>query len=211
MADSSEPWAVRMTTAIPGQRQRIVSNVRPGLITRLNSGIYYIVSRLGDANALVSADVAVEADEQTELGLVLDFAFDDGTGGMGLRESFPRIFQRLLEAERNTALGRIDLEDDDFDFLRRGQDLARMDVLLGPRHFRDVHEALDTGLRGDFYTSLAAIDADGITVDVFWFPFIWLVWAGGFLAAAGGVWAWLVPPLRRTAPLCASRISLGRR
>jgi hypothetical protein len=49
-----------------GQRQRIVSNVRPGLITRLNSGIYYIVSRLGDANALVSADVAVEAGKLTE-------------------------------------------------------------------------------------------------------------------------------------------------
>ncbi len=49
-----------------GQRQRIVSNVRPGLITRLNSGIYYIVSRLGDANALVSADVAIEAGKLTE-------------------------------------------------------------------------------------------------------------------------------------------------
>ena len=49
-----------------GNRQRIVSNVRPGLITRLNSGIYYIVSRLGDANAQVSADVAVEAGKLTE-------------------------------------------------------------------------------------------------------------------------------------------------
>jgi hypothetical protein len=49
-----------------GNRRRIASNVRPGLITRLNSGIYHIVSRLGDANAQVSADVAVEAGKLTE-------------------------------------------------------------------------------------------------------------------------------------------------
>jgi cytochrome c-type biogenesis protein CcmF len=86
--------------------------------------------------------------------------------------------------------------------LRRGGDLIST---LEPRLNRYPTSAqavsspsVDTGLRGDFYSSLAAIDADGVTVDVFWFPFIWLVWAGGFLAAAGGLWAWLVPPLRRS-------------
>jgi len=49
-----------------GARRRILTNVRPGLITRLNSGIYHIVSRLGDANALVSAEVAVESGKLTE-------------------------------------------------------------------------------------------------------------------------------------------------
>ena len=49
-----------------GERRRVVTNARPGLITRLNSGIYHIVSRLGDANALVSAEVAVEAGKLTE-------------------------------------------------------------------------------------------------------------------------------------------------
>lgn len=49
-----------------GNRRRIANDVRPGLITRLNSGIYHIVSRLGDANAQVSADVAVEAGKLTE-------------------------------------------------------------------------------------------------------------------------------------------------
>ncbi len=49
-----------------GARKRIVTNAKPGLITRLNSGIYHIVSRLGDANALVSAEVAVEAGKLTE-------------------------------------------------------------------------------------------------------------------------------------------------
>lgn len=49
-----------------GNRRRILSNARPELITRLNSGIYHIVSRLGDANAMVAADVAVEAGKLTE-------------------------------------------------------------------------------------------------------------------------------------------------
>lgn len=49
-----------------GDRQRIIANARPGLITRLNSGIYHIVSRLGDANARVASEVAVEAGKLTE-------------------------------------------------------------------------------------------------------------------------------------------------
>lgn len=49
-----------------GARKRVMTNVQPGLTTRLNSGIYHIVSRLGDANALVSAEVAVEAGKITE-------------------------------------------------------------------------------------------------------------------------------------------------
>jgi len=49
-----------------GNRRRVVTNARPGLITRLNSGIYHIVSRLGDANAQVAAEVAVEAGKLTE-------------------------------------------------------------------------------------------------------------------------------------------------
>lgn len=49
-----------------GARLRVITNARPGLITRLNSGIYHIVSRLGDANARVSAEVAVEAGKLTE-------------------------------------------------------------------------------------------------------------------------------------------------
>lgn len=49
-----------------GARLRVITNARPGRITRLNSGIYHIVSRLGDANARVSAEVAVEAGKLTE-------------------------------------------------------------------------------------------------------------------------------------------------
>ena len=68
---------------------------------------------------------------------------------MRVGECLPRVFQRLLEAERDTALGRIDFENDNVDILRRGQDLAGVYVLLGPGHFRDVDQAFDAGLQLD--------------------------------------------------------------
>jgi cytochrome c-type biogenesis protein CcmF len=87
--------------------------------------------------------------------------------------------------------------------IRRGDDVVT--VLEPALHQYELSQqtvatpAVDTGLRGDLYTSLARIDGAGITLDLYWFPFIWLVWAGGFLAAAGGIWAWLVKGRRRTA------------
>jgi cytochrome c-type biogenesis protein CcmF len=68
--------------------------------------------------------------------------------------------------------------------------------------------SVDTGLRGDFYISLASIDLvsndgttdpnDRIRIETFWRPFIWLVWAGGFLVAGGAVFAWAVRKPART-------------
>ncbi|EGE57140.1 hypothetical protein RHECNPAF_470013 [Rhizobium etli CNPAF512] len=104
-----------------------------------------------------AVDIAVEADEQAEFGLVLDFAFDFSAGRMAAGECCPRVFQRLLEAERDTALGRIDFENDDFDFLAGRQDLAGVNVLLGPGHFRDVDQAFDARLQLDECTVVGDI------------------------------------------------------
>jgi hypothetical protein len=52
-----------------GNRRRIMSGARPGLIMRLNAGIFHIVSRYGDANAVVGADVTVEAGKLTEVSI----------------------------------------------------------------------------------------------------------------------------------------------
>ena len=49
-----------------GNRAKIMASAKPGLILRLNSGIYHIVSTYGDANAVVGADVTVEAGKLTE-------------------------------------------------------------------------------------------------------------------------------------------------
>ena len=96
-----------------------------------------------------AVDVAVEAEEQAELGLVLDLALDQAAGRILLDEHLPRIAHGLLEAERDAALDRIDLEHLHLDLLRGRDDLAGMHVLLGPRHFGDVDQALDAGLQLD--------------------------------------------------------------
>ena len=96
-----------------------------------------------------AVDVAVEAEEQAELGLVLDLAFDRRAGRVLLDEDLPRIAHGLLEAERNAALDRVDFQHLHFDFLRGRDDLAGMHVLLGPRHFGDVDQAFDARLQFD--------------------------------------------------------------
>ena len=49
-----------------GLRAKVVGGIKPGLIIRLNAGIYQIVSTYGDANSVVRADVTVEAGKLTE-------------------------------------------------------------------------------------------------------------------------------------------------
>ena len=50
-----------------GNRTRILSGIKPGLIVRLNSGIYHVISTYGDANATERADVTVEAGKLTDV------------------------------------------------------------------------------------------------------------------------------------------------
>lgn len=47
-------------------RTKVLSRAKPGVVVRLNAGIYRIVSTYGDANAKVEADVTVEAGKLTE-------------------------------------------------------------------------------------------------------------------------------------------------
>lgn len=50
-------------------RALIMGGAKPGLVIRLNAGIYRIVSTYGDANAKVEADVTVEAGKLTEAAI----------------------------------------------------------------------------------------------------------------------------------------------
>ncbi|MDX2264423.1 MAG: VWA domain-containing protein [Hyphomicrobiales bacterium] len=49
-----------------GNRERVIEGVRTGVIIRLNSGYYHVVSVYGDANARIESDVAVEPGKLTE-------------------------------------------------------------------------------------------------------------------------------------------------
>lgn len=53
-----------------GQRTKVMTGAKPGLLLRLNAGIYSIASTYGDANAVARADVTVEAGKLSELTLL---------------------------------------------------------------------------------------------------------------------------------------------
>jgi hypothetical protein len=55
-----------------GNRERVVDNVRPGVVIRLNGGFYHIRSLYGDSNARIESDVAVEAGKLTEVTIKHD-------------------------------------------------------------------------------------------------------------------------------------------
>jgi hypothetical protein len=50
-----------------GQRTKVVTGAKAGVVLRLNAGIYSIVSTYGDANAVAHADVSVEAGMLSEV------------------------------------------------------------------------------------------------------------------------------------------------
>lgn len=49
-----------------GERGLVVADVKPNTIVRLNAGTYHVVSEYGAVNAVVRADITVEAGELTE-------------------------------------------------------------------------------------------------------------------------------------------------
>ena len=87
--------------ALAVKRERVLARDAPGDVGHVDHAV----------------DVAVEADEQAELGGVLDFALDGRADRVLVGEGLPRIGLRLLEAERDAALLLVDLEHHHVDFL----------------------------------------------------------------------------------------------
>jgi cytochrome c-type biogenesis protein CcmF len=80
--------------------------------------------------------------------------------------------------------------------LRRGGDLvSTLEPRLNqyPTSTQSIASpAVDTGIRGDLYLSLASINETEVRLETYWFPFIWMVWAGGFLVAMGAAYSAVV-------------------
>ena len=96
-----------------------------------------------------AVDVAVQADEDAEVGDRLDLSRHLVAPVVVLGELLPRIGLALLEAQRDAATLFVDVQHHDFHFLAGVHDLGRVDVLVGPVHLRDVHQALDAILDFD--------------------------------------------------------------
>ena len=79
------------------------------------------------------------------------------------------IALHLLQAQRNPALAGVHVQDHHVHFLAGRDDLARMDVLLGPGHLGDVHQAFHPRLQlhegavvGDVGDAAGELGADRI-------------------------------------------------
>src|SRR5882757_3041486 len=90
-----------------------------------------------------AVDAAGQADEYAEIGDRFDLAADLVAAVVIVGEFLPRIGLALLDAQADAPALLVDVEHHDFDFLPNVHDLRRVDVLVGPIHFRDVHQTLD--------------------------------------------------------------------
>src|SRR5579863_7002111 len=101
----------------------------------------------GDVGEVHQAvDAAVQAHEDTEVGDRLDLALDAVALVVAGGEVVPGIRLALLHAERDATALFVDIEHHHFRLVAHLHDLGRVDVLVGPVHLRDVHQAFDTRL-----------------------------------------------------------------
>src|SRR5882724_3518876 len=90
-------------------------------------------------------------DERAELGNVAHLAGHDRANGILLRHQQPGIGLRLLDAQRNAAVARLDVQHDHIHFIADLGQLRGVRGLLRPRHFRDVHKSFNALLKFNEY------------------------------------------------------------
>src|ERR1700730_9095202 len=90
-----------------------------------------------------TVDAAGKPDENAEVGDRFDLAAHLVAAVVILGEVLPRVGLALLDAQADASALFVDVEDHDFDFLTDVHHLGGIDVLVGPIHFRHVHQALD--------------------------------------------------------------------
>ncbi len=91
-------------------------------------------------------DTAVQADEDAEVGDRLDLARHLVVLLVDRGEGFPRIGGDLLHAQRNAATLLVHVQHHHFDVVTHLYHLGGVDVLVGPVHFRHVHQAFHARL-----------------------------------------------------------------
>src|SRR5689334_19963201 len=104
-------------------------------------------AHVGDVNQTVNA--RLDLDERAEAGEVAHLSIEPRADRILLRQHHPRILLRLLHAERDLLLVRIDLEHHCFDRLTNRNELRRMADVAGPAHLADVNETFDARLQLD--------------------------------------------------------------
>lgn len=133
-----------------GNREKVIGDAKPGLIIRLNSGAYHIVSTYGDANAIVRADVTVEPGKLTEATVNhaaarVTFKLVTKPGGEALadarwsiltpggdvvKESAGALPSHILAAGRYTVLARYQGKDYSRDFAIDTGEVKQIEVVI---------------------------------------------------------------------------------
>src|SRR5262249_4722708 len=93
-----------------------------------------------------TVDALFDPDEDAEVGDAPHRSLNDGADGIFLLRLLPGIRHHLLEAERDAAVVRIDIQHDHLDHLTHLHHLGGMRDLFGPRHLGDVDQSFDTPL-----------------------------------------------------------------
>jgi hypothetical protein len=91
-----------------GNRQKVIADLRPGVVMRLNSGIYHIVSTYGDANSVISTDVVILPGKITEAGVDHDagkvtFKLVQRSGGEAVADTRWTIYNAAGDVIRESA------------------------------------------------------------------------------------------------------------
>src|SRR6266849_712622 len=94
-------------------------------------------------------DVAAEVHDDPLVHQPHDAAPQLGADGVRLPDPQPRIFLRLLQAQRDPLVLGVDVENQNVDLVALLHDLRRMLDALGPRHVGDVNQPVDTRLDFD--------------------------------------------------------------
>src|SRR5690606_10137062 len=131
-----------------------------------------VPGQVGEVDEAV--DAALEANENAEVGDGLDVAGDLVTLAVLGGELVPGVGVALLDTQGDAAALLVDVEDHHIHFVAQLDDLGGVDVLVGPIHLGDVHQALDTvfqfreaavvGEVGDPGTDLGALGVAGLDV-----------------------------------------------
>ncbi|MGZ8786410.1 MAG: heme lyase CcmF/NrfE family subunit, partial [Acidimicrobiia bacterium] len=181
-------------------KKRDISLPSAALRTMRNDTGYWggQISHLGVA--ILALGIAVSANLSVETDITLTPGSTESVAGFDITYVSP--FSRQ-EPTRSVSGAQVEVA-------RNGKVVSRLEPRLNqyPTSTQSVATPeVDASWSGDLYLSLKSIDAQQVTLGVFLFPLIWLVWVGGFLAASAVLWSRLVkkPTDDRSKEASASR------
>ena len=180
-------WASKHDTSVPAATLRVMRN-DPGYWGGQISHFGVALLALGIA---VSANLSVETTVALQQGESASVAGYDITyvGQFTREESNRRFIGADIEISRD---GRVLSREQPGinQYSTNGQSIAT--------------PAVDESLTGDLYLSLIRVGPEGARLGIWWFPFIWLVWVGGFVTGLAVLWSRLVRKPERAAVMAGT-------